>query len=169
MAHFSWRGLLDWIIKERASQNFFRLVFLPGLINPADFFTKLLPVCRHIATLPFLHGTPHHLQPPHLPILRHPPTHHTPPSHTFQSPQCSPRQGSPYLSPTLTQPHFILTFPTPMPACNASNKPSLPPVPLPHLYAENPTHLTIPAPAPPPDVGFKPLRVFCIFLAYVLA
>jgi hypothetical protein len=46
---------LDWI-KERAGQNFFRLVFLPGLINPADFFTKILPVYRHIAALPFLHG-----------------------------------------------------------------------------------------------------------------
>jgi hypothetical protein len=46
---------LDWM-KERASQKFFRLIFLPGLINPADFFTKLLPVYRHIAALPFLHG-----------------------------------------------------------------------------------------------------------------
>ncbi len=25
-------------LKERASQQFFRFVFLPGLINPADFF-----------------------------------------------------------------------------------------------------------------------------------
>jgi hypothetical protein len=50
---------LDWL-KERASQQFFRLVFLPGLINPADFFTKILPVYRHIAALlPFLHGTPY--------------------------------------------------------------------------------------------------------------
>jgi hypothetical protein len=49
---------LDWL-KERASQQFFRLVFLPGLINPADFFTKILPVYRHLAALPFLHGTPY--------------------------------------------------------------------------------------------------------------
>jgi hypothetical protein len=58
---------LDWI-KERASQQFFRLVFLPGLIDPdpADFFTKILPVYRHIAALPFLHGTPYHPQPLHL-------------------------------------------------------------------------------------------------------
>ncbi len=51
---------LDWL-KERASQQFFRLVFLLGLINPADFFTitKILPVYRHIAALPFLTGTPH--------------------------------------------------------------------------------------------------------------
>jgi hypothetical protein len=49
---------LDWL-KERASQQFFRLVFLPGLINPADFFTKILPIYRHIAALPFLHGTPY--------------------------------------------------------------------------------------------------------------
>jgi hypothetical protein len=55
---------LDWI-KERAGQNVFRLLFLPGLINPADFFTKLLPVYRRIAALPFLHGTPYHPQPPH--------------------------------------------------------------------------------------------------------
>ncbi len=34
---------LDWI-RERAGQKFSRLVFLPGLINPADFFTKILPV-----------------------------------------------------------------------------------------------------------------------------
>ncbi len=46
---------LDWM-KERAGQRFFRLIFLPGLINPADFFTKILPVYRHIAALPFLHG-----------------------------------------------------------------------------------------------------------------
>jgi hypothetical protein len=49
---------LEWL-KERASQLFFRLVFLSGLINPADFFTKILPVYRHIAALPFLHGTPY--------------------------------------------------------------------------------------------------------------
>ena len=55
---------LDWL-KERASQQFFRFVFLPGLINPADFFTKILPVYRHLAALPFLHGTPYHI--PHAP------------------------------------------------------------------------------------------------------
>jgi hypothetical protein len=72
--------LLDWT-KERAGQNFFRLVFLPGLINPADFFTKILLVYRHIAALPFLHGTPYHPQPPH-------PFHHTPlPNHHTTSPQ----------------------------------------------------------------------------------
>ncbi len=48
---------LDWL-KERAGQQFFRLVFIPGLINPADVFTKILPIYRHIAALPFLHGTP---------------------------------------------------------------------------------------------------------------
>jgi hypothetical protein len=47
---------LDWI-KERAGQNFFCLVFLPGFINHADFFTKILPVYRHIAALRFRHGT----------------------------------------------------------------------------------------------------------------
>ncbi len=49
---------LDWL-KERASQLFFRLVFLPGLINPADFFTKILSIYRHLAALLFLHGTPY--------------------------------------------------------------------------------------------------------------
>jgi hypothetical protein len=56
---------LNWM-KERACQHFFRLVFLPGLIiKLADFFTKILPVFRHIAALSFLHGTPYHPQPPH--------------------------------------------------------------------------------------------------------
>jgi hypothetical protein len=64
---------LDWI-RERADQNFFRLVFLPGLINPADFFTKILPVYRHVASLLFLHGTPYHPQAPHP----SPPTTHLP-------------------------------------------------------------------------------------------
>jgi hypothetical protein len=49
---------LDWL-RERASKQFFRLVFLPDLINPTDFFTKILPVYRHLAALPFLHGTPY--------------------------------------------------------------------------------------------------------------
>jgi hypothetical protein len=50
---------LDFLLKERTSQQFFRLVFIPGLINPADFFTKILAVYRHIAALPFFHGTPY--------------------------------------------------------------------------------------------------------------
>ncbi len=64
---------LDWL-KESASQQFFRLVFLPGLINPADFFTKILPIYRHLAALPFLHGTPYTISfPPNpLPITSHP-------------------------------------------------------------------------------------------------
>ncbi len=47
---------LDWL-QERAGQQFFRLIFIPGLINPADadFFTKILPFYHHIAALPFLH------------------------------------------------------------------------------------------------------------------
>jgi hypothetical protein len=94
---------LDWI-KERDGQNFFRLVFLAGLINPADFFTKILPVYHHIAALPFLHGTPYHPRPPH-------PFAPTPPSQTFQSPRYSLRQGPPYLSLTLNPPHFLFTSP----------------------------------------------------------
>jgi hypothetical protein len=64
---------LDWL-KERASWQFFRLVFLPGLINPADFFTKILPTYRHLAALPFLYGTPYPISfPPNpLAITPHP-------------------------------------------------------------------------------------------------
>jgi hypothetical protein len=65
---------LDWL-RERVSQQFFRLVFLPGLINPADFFTKILPIYRHIAALPFLHGTPYPIFffPNPFPITTHSP------------------------------------------------------------------------------------------------
>jgi hypothetical protein len=104
---------LDWM-KERAGQNFFRLVFLPGLINPADFYTKiLLPVYRYIAALPFLHGTPYHPQPPHRfastppPI---PPHHH---KYTFQSPRCRLRKGPPYLSFPFNPTAFCFTYPRP--------------------------------------------------------
>jgi hypothetical protein len=69
---------LDWI-KERAGQNFFRLVFLPGLINP----DQNLAVYRHIAALPFLHGTPYHPQPPHP--FRHPPFPITHLHHNYSS------------------------------------------------------------------------------------
>ncbi len=91
---------LDWL-KERASQQLFRLVFFPGLINPADFFTKILPVYRDIAALPFLHDTPYptFFAPPHLP--------HTPSSPSLQSSRCSLRQGLPYHSLPLTSPHLF--------------------------------------------------------------
>jgi hypothetical protein len=62
---------LDWI-RERAGQNNFRLVFLPGLI----------------AALPFLHGTPHDPQPPHNFATTTPPTtphHHQRSSAAMQS------------------------------------------------------------------------------------
>jgi hypothetical protein len=64
---------LDWM-KERSCQQFFRLVFLPGLINPTDFFTKILPVYRHIAALPLSsrHPIPYTFCPTHLPITTHP-------------------------------------------------------------------------------------------------
>ncbi len=68
---------LDWL-KERVSQHCLCLVFLPGLINPADFFTKILPVYRHIAALPFLHGTPYHPHPPHTSTHPHPTATHPP-------------------------------------------------------------------------------------------
>ena len=89
---------LDWI-RERAGQNFFRLVFLPGLINPADFFTKILPIYRHIAALPFLHGTPHHPQPPHNFAPTIPPT--TPHHHQRSSRRDAVRHRDP---PTLASP-----------------------------------------------------------------
>jgi hypothetical protein len=143
---------LDWI-KERAGQNFFRLVFLPGLINPADFFTKILPVYRHIAALTFLHGTPYyHPQPPHpfpLPITQ---------LHHHSSRRDAVRDRDP---PTLAFPSLqhILFYLSPSPCQHVTLLTSLrcTPVLLPHRYAGTPTHLT--TPAPPPDVGFKPFRV----------
>jgi hypothetical protein len=94
----------DWI-KERG-QNFFRLVFLPGLINPADFFTKILPVYRHIAALATLssrHPLPSATPTPFSP---HTPPHHTPSLQPFQS----SRQGPTYLSLPLTPPLFSFTY-----------------------------------------------------------
>jgi hypothetical protein len=110
---------LDWL-KERASQQFFRLVFLPGLINPADFFTKILPVYRHIAALPFLHDTPYptFFAPP-------PPPPHTPSSLSLQSSGCSLRQGLPYHSLPLISPHFVLPSLSLMSSRIASNTPML--------------------------------------------
>jgi hypothetical protein len=93
---------LDWL-KERASQQFFRLIFFPGLIkNLADFFTKILPVYRHIAALPFLHGTPYptSLAPPPSPSH---PIHTIAPVVAMQS-----STGTPHHSLPLTSPHFVL-------------------------------------------------------------
>ena len=122
---------LDWI-RERAGQNFFRLVFLPGLINPADFFTKILPIYRHISALPFLHGTPHHPPPPHNFAPTIPPT--TPHHHRRSSRRDAVRHRDP---------------PNLLPACNASNKPSLPPVLLPH----HPSRATNAPDNPGPSAG----------------
>ncbi len=106
---------LDWI-RERAGQNFFCLVFLPGLINPADFFTKILPVYRHISALPFLHGTPHHSSPTQFCPHTTPPTiPHNPQSPPIQSPRCSPPQGPTYLSLPLTSNITVLFFTPPSP------------------------------------------------------
>ncbi len=97
---------LDWL-KERASQQLFRLVFLPGLINPADLFlfTKILLVYRHIAALPFLHGTPY-------PILfapkPHPITSHPRHRSSRRDAVLDSRQGPTYPSLPLTSPHFRL-------------------------------------------------------------
>ena len=99
---------LDWL-KERVSQNLLRLVFLPGLINPSDFFTTILPVYRHIAALPFLHGTPYYPQPPHTIIPPNPTaTHNTPTTRPIQSSRCSERQGPPF--PSITLAYHLLCF-----------------------------------------------------------
>ena len=92
---------------------------------------------------------------PHIPTIPLP-SRHTP--RPRQSPQCSHRQGPTRLSRPLIPLHFFLPFPVPFPACNASNKPSLPPVLLPHCLSRElnaPDH-------PGPSAGcwfFKPFRV----------
>jgi hypothetical protein len=141
--------------------------FLPGLINTADFFTKILPVYRHIAALLFPSWHPLPSSTP-TPFCCHPLAHHTPPpSTTFQSPQSSPRQGPLYLSLPLTQPHFVLPIPVPMPACNASNKPSLPPcsssTPL-RREPNAPDH-----PGPTAECWFQTFLYLAFILAFVLA
>jgi hypothetical protein len=123
---------LDWL-KERADQQFFRLIFLPGLIKPADFVTKILPVYRHIAALPFLHGTPYPipsaLQPnPITPLPRH-----------RSSWRCSPRQGpTPLPYPTCSLTAFFFTPPfTPVHSRIAPITPSLTPVLPPTLNRDH--------------------------------
>jgi hypothetical protein len=87
---------LDWI-KERVGQIFFRLIFLPDLINP-------------IAALPFLHGTPYYLQPPH-------PFRHTLLTLTTTVPVVAMQSATgthlPYSSLPLTPPNFSFTYPRP--------------------------------------------------------
>jgi hypothetical protein len=41
-------------LRDRIGQGQFRVVFVPGLRNLADFFTKSLPVTRHNALAPFI-------------------------------------------------------------------------------------------------------------------
>ena len=43
---------LHWV-QDRVRLNHFRIVFVPGVDNLADFFTKLLPVYRHNELTPF--------------------------------------------------------------------------------------------------------------------
>jgi hypothetical protein len=43
---------LHWI-RDRVRQGHFRVVFIRGLHNVADFFTKPLPVARHRVLAPF--------------------------------------------------------------------------------------------------------------------
>ena len=157
---------LDWV-KERVSQNFLRLVFLPGLINPADCFTKILPVYRHIAALPFLHGTPYL---PSTSTHPHPPQPHRNPPTTrpIKSSRCSERQGPPFPSITLAY-HllcFFLLLLFFLNQCIASNKPLPTPVLLSHLHAG--TQRTF-QPRPRGWMLFSlNLSCFAFVLAYVL-
>jgi hypothetical protein len=40
-------------VRDRIRQGHFRAVFVPGISNHADFFTKALPVARHKLQAPF--------------------------------------------------------------------------------------------------------------------
>jgi hypothetical protein len=40
-------------LRDRVRQGHFRIIFVPGLRNTADFFTKALPVARHRTLAPF--------------------------------------------------------------------------------------------------------------------
>jgi hypothetical protein len=40
-------------LRDRIQQGHFRVLFIPGAVNIADFFTKALPVIRHRALAPF--------------------------------------------------------------------------------------------------------------------
>jgi hypothetical protein len=42
----------NWL-RDRVDQGQFRIVFVPGVLNLADFFTKSLPVGRHTSMAPF--------------------------------------------------------------------------------------------------------------------
>ncbi len=44
--------LFHWL-RDRIDQGQFRVLFVPGKKNLADFFTKALPVARHKALAPF--------------------------------------------------------------------------------------------------------------------
>ncbi len=41
-------------LRDRIDQGQFRMMFVPGLQNLADFFTKSLPVARHKVLAPFI-------------------------------------------------------------------------------------------------------------------
>ena len=40
-------------LRDRVRQGHFRVIFVPGLRNTANFFTKALPVARHRILAPF--------------------------------------------------------------------------------------------------------------------
>jgi hypothetical protein len=48
---------LHWI-RDRVRQGHFRVQFIRGLQNVADFFTKSLPVARHRVLAPFIAADP---------------------------------------------------------------------------------------------------------------
>ncbi len=47
----------NWI-RDRVRQGHFRVLFIRGLHNVADFFTKPLPVARHRVLAPFIAADP---------------------------------------------------------------------------------------------------------------
>jgi hypothetical protein len=40
-------------LSDRVCQSRFRIIFVPGILNVADFFTKALPVTHHRILAPF--------------------------------------------------------------------------------------------------------------------
>ncbi len=48
---------LHWI-RDRVRKGHFRVLFIRGLHNVADFFTKALPVTRHRVLAPFIAADP---------------------------------------------------------------------------------------------------------------
>ncbi len=164
---------LDWV-KERVSQHFLRLVFLPGLINPSDFFTNVLPVScisPHftLPPSPSFTAPPTILKPYTLPPIPSQP--HTPPTQHHLSPDSvvgtqratGIHLPSHHLSFTT---YLFLPFIFPLKMCIASNKPLPTPVSFPPLRRGSNASSN-----PGPAAGCWSFKSFlsCIILAFVLA